>query len=196
MENSSGIKFVKWTDKRTASMLTTCKNHKCILIKGKPGEMKPNLVFDYNNAKKGVDLSDQMASYYSCLRKTVKWYRKIAIQLLYGAAIVNAYYIHKTWGSGQMSTLEFREKIIDKLLTTEEMSIRQLKDSNPHFMNRYPGIARNVRKRCKECYRKLSERVGTVIAAEKAKRVTTFCPLYDNQPALSIQYFEEIHKKK
>nr|XP_033331114.1 piggyBac transposable element-derived protein 4-like [Megalopta genalis] len=153
MENSSGIKFVKWTDKRTVSMLTTCKNHKCILFEGKQGKMKPDLVFDYNNAKKGVDLSDQMASYYSCLRKTVKWYRKIAIQLLCGTAIVNAYNIHKTWGSGQMSILKFREKIIHKLLITEEISVRQIKDSNLHFINRYPGIARNVRKRCRECYR-------------------------------------------
>lgn len=149
----------------------------------------------YNNAKKGVDLSDQMASYYSFLNKTVKWYRKIAIQLLCGTAIVNAYYIHKTWGSGQMSILKFREKIIDKLLTTEEMSVKQIKDSNLHFMNKYPGMARNVRKRCRECYRKLSECVGTVIAARKAKRVTTFCHLC-NQPALCIQCFEEIHKKK
>ncbi|XP_047370484.1 piggyBac transposable element-derived protein 4-like [Vespa velutina] len=100
MENSSGIKCVKWTDKRTVFMLTTCKNHKCILIEGKPGKMKPHLVFDYNNAKKGVDLSDQMASYYNCL--IVKW-----------------------------------EKIIDRLLTTEKMSIRQIKDSNFHFVKRY-----------------------------------------------------------
>ncbi|KAI4473031.1 hypothetical protein M0802_016358 [Mischocyttarus mexicanus] len=52
MENSSGIKFVKWTNKKTVSLLTTCKNHKCILIEEKPGQMKPDLIFDYNNAKK------------------------------------------------------------------------------------------------------------------------------------------------
>lgn len=35
---------------------------------------KPQSVIDYNNAKKGIDYSDQMPSYYSVLRKGIKWY--------------------------------------------------------------------------------------------------------------------------
>jgi hypothetical protein len=54
VENSYGIKFVKWTGKRTVSVLTTCKNHKYVLIKGNPGKKKPDLVFDYNNEKKAL----------------------------------------------------------------------------------------------------------------------------------------------
>lgn len=111
IENSSSINLVKRTDKRAVSMLITCKSHKCELIEGKPGKKEPDLVFDYNNAKKGIDLSDQM-SYYNCLRKTVKWYKKIIVQLLCGAAVVNAYYIHKQLCSCQMSTLKFSEILL------------------------------------------------------------------------------------
>ena len=35
--------------------------------------MKPQPVIDYSSAKKGVDMSDQMASYHTALRKTKKW---------------------------------------------------------------------------------------------------------------------------
>lgn len=80
-------------------MLTTQKNHKYVLIKGKSGKKKPDLVFDYNNAKKDVDLSDQMSSYHNCLRKTLKWYKIIVVQLLCDTAVVNAYYMHKKWDS-------------------------------------------------------------------------------------------------
>lgn len=47
----------------------------------------------YNNTKNSVDLSDQMTSYYSCLRKTVKWYKKIIIQLICGTCLINAWYV-------------------------------------------------------------------------------------------------------
>lgn len=34
---------------------------------------KPDCVISYNNAKKGID---QLASYYSDLKKMIKWYKK------------------------------------------------------------------------------------------------------------------------
>lgn len=121
LENSSGIKFVQWTDKKTVSMITSCPNRNCEIIEGRSTRYKLDLVFDYNDAKKGVDLSDQMSSYYSSLRKTVKWYRKIVMQLICGTAVVNAYYIHNQWGTRNMSILKFRESIINKLLEHEEI---------------------------------------------------------------------------
>ncbi|XP_046674708.1 uncharacterized protein LOC124363504 [Homalodisca vitripennis] len=44
--------------------------------------LKPQCVLDYNAAKKGTDYSDQMAAYYTTLRKTQKWYKKVAVELL------------------------------------------------------------------------------------------------------------------
>ncbi|KAI4475495.1 hypothetical protein M0802_015132 [Mischocyttarus mexicanus] len=81
-ENSSGIKFVQWTDKRTVSMNTSCPNHNCEFTRERSTRYKLDLVIDYNDAKKGVDLSNQMSAYYSSLRKTIKWYKKIVIQLI------------------------------------------------------------------------------------------------------------------
>ena len=41
---------------------------------------KPDCVLDYNAHMCGVDRIDQLLSYYSPLRKTLKWYRKVVLQ--------------------------------------------------------------------------------------------------------------------
>ena len=38
--------------------------------------MKPQAVLDYNGGKQGIDLSDQLSAYDTCLRGSVKWYQK------------------------------------------------------------------------------------------------------------------------
>ena len=55
---------------------------------------KPMAVIDCNNAKKEVDIFDQMSSYYTRVRKTIKWYKKFFLEIFLGAAVVNAWYIH------------------------------------------------------------------------------------------------------
>jgi len=44
---------------------------------------------DYNRIKQGVDLADQMSSYHSPLRKSIRWFHKLAVELLLGISIVN-----------------------------------------------------------------------------------------------------------
>lgn len=140
-------------------MLSTCENHTCTIIQGKNNKLKPDTVFFYNDAKKGVDLSDQMSSYYNCLRKTLKWYRKIIIQLICGTCLVNAWYIHKKWGIKHINTLKFKEHIIDHLLVnnyrSEEIAIgKQIPSKrDSHFLHSYEGPTRKTRQRFKECYK-------------------------------------------
>jgi len=43
---------------------------------------KPYAVFQYNKFIKGRDRADQYISYYSFLRKTVKWSKKVVLYLL------------------------------------------------------------------------------------------------------------------
>lgn len=51
--------------------------------------LKPKAIINYNKAKKGVDFNDQMISYHSILRKSLKWYRILAFEFLFGTAIVD-----------------------------------------------------------------------------------------------------------
>jgi hypothetical protein len=40
---------------------------------------KPITISEYNMFMKGVDRADQYLAYYSLLRKTVKWAKKVAL---------------------------------------------------------------------------------------------------------------------
>ena len=55
---------------------------------------KPIAILAYNKDKSGIDKSDQMALYATSLRKGVKWHRKLAIELLLGVAVVNAWTLY------------------------------------------------------------------------------------------------------
>ena len=66
----------KWKDKR--EVLTISNLHptvELIGVKNRRGniKMKPNTVKDYNADMSGIDRADQMLSYHSALRKTLRW---------------------------------------------------------------------------------------------------------------------------
>jgi Transposase IS4 len=66
--NEKGIVVLKWKDKREVMVLST-KHDSSMTNSGKFNRKrelvrKPNAVLDYNKAKLGIDLSDQMASYH------------------------------------------------------------------------------------------------------------------------------------
>ena len=51
-EIHNNVKFLKWTDKRPACMLTNSKIHQCKFVQGTNGKVKLDVVFDYNIEKK------------------------------------------------------------------------------------------------------------------------------------------------
>ncbi|KAK9708439.1 hypothetical protein QE152_g27191 [Popillia japonica] len=69
-------------------MTTTCHGAEITNSSTRIGEkMKPNAVIDYNNTKKETDIADQLSSYHSSLRKSLRRYKKVAIDLLFRVAI-------------------------------------------------------------------------------------------------------------
>ena len=88
------VSVYKWKDKR--DVLTISNAHSPTLTKvtnclGKEKE-KPNIVRDYNDSISGIDRSDQMLSYHSGLRKTLRWYKKAGVHIL-EIFITNAFYL-------------------------------------------------------------------------------------------------------
>ena len=65
----------------------------------------------------GVDRMDQPMSYYSPLRKTQKWYRKVVLQHL-DMAMVNAFILCKKIG-GTKAQLKFRKSVIASQLSSD-----------------------------------------------------------------------------
>jgi hypothetical protein len=56
---------------------------------------KPYAVVQYNKFMKGTDRADQYLNYYSVLRKTVKWAKKVVLHLL-NCTPFNSFFMYKS----------------------------------------------------------------------------------------------------
>lgn len=72
---------------------------------------KPKMIVEYNLGKSSVDLSDQMIAYNSPLRKTLKWYRKLAIELLLNICMVNSLILFKQITRKDIQISDFSMKV-------------------------------------------------------------------------------------
>ena len=211
LENSKGVRVYKWVDKKPVIMLSTLPEHMDELVatgrKNKKEEeiRKPRCILDYNNSKKGVDISDQMSSYYTSLRKTIKWYKKAVFEIILGTAVVNAWVIYKQNTGKKMDMLAFREHLVKRLFEKEDnVDDGEIEDDQDipvpqknkliHKLQKIEGTARKNRKRCISCYEKLQKKEGAKVARAKAKRVMTCCKSCENSPSLCLECFNEKHR--
>ena len=69
----------------------------------------------YNKYKTGVDRSNQMLSYYSFERKTIKWWKKLFFRL-FDLVLFNAHILHNKTSNKKMLLEIFYEKVVEGLL--------------------------------------------------------------------------------
>ncbi|XP_065662617.1 piggyBac transposable element-derived protein 4-like [Hydra vulgaris] len=86
-----GVVVAKWKDKRDVLMISNLHSLQMIEVTNRRGEkkMKPNIIKDYNQCMSGVDRAEQMLSYYDCLRKTTRWYKKVALHLFFAQCLLS-----------------------------------------------------------------------------------------------------------
>lgn len=74
----------RWKDKREVFSITTGHRPEMITTANRFNQqnIKPKHIVEYNNNMSGIDRSDQMVSYYSSPRKTIRWYKKVIFHLL------------------------------------------------------------------------------------------------------------------
>lgn len=195
-ELEEGVTVLKWRDQRDVLMLSTIHSGETVKVikKGKEIE-KPKMVVDYNEGKASIDLSDQFSSYGSCLRKTVKWYRKVAIEIILGTAVVNARFLYKKVTGNDTSLLKFREHIVDKLLEgniSDENDPSASRNSRlrSHVFSKQPGSSRIGRRYCRGCYQK---KLKNEIPKTKVRKVTTFCRDCPGMPRYCLECFNAKH---
>jgi len=56
---------------------------------------KPYAVVQYNKFTKGIDRADQYLTYYSVLKKTVKWSKNVVLYLL-NCLLFKAFFVYRT----------------------------------------------------------------------------------------------------
>ena len=204
-QNAKGVKIFNWKDKRNVLTLSTIPEHSGKLVpSGRRTRtnveiLKLSCVLNYNAAKKGVDMSNQLTSYSSALRRSSKWYRKVAIELLTGTSVVNAWVIYNNYFSAgkKLSITDFKERIATQLITGKDglqvtsgarhaVAVGKRKE---HTLVEASSPSSKCRKRCRECYKMLSVNEGSEIARKKCRRVTTYCGDCEEKPFLCAKCF-------
>lgn len=111
-QNGLGVTVLKWKDRRDVLMISTKHSNSMNKIQMKRGKkIKPNAIIYYNRGKGLIDVSDQISSYHTCLCKGVKWYRKIAFDIICNTELVNAFSLYKAFANNNKSITQFREDI-------------------------------------------------------------------------------------
>jgi len=108
----------RWKDKRDIFTITTGYQPQMVTIKNRRGIeiQKPKQIIEYNSNMSGIDRCDQMLSYYSSPRKTIKWYKKVMFHLL-DMALWNSFYIYKKkFPQYKGHFIDYHREIVTKLI--------------------------------------------------------------------------------
>jgi hypothetical protein len=188
-----GVHIGKWKDKRYVLYISTEHDDEMLEVTNKRGQVlvKPSAIVHYNSFMSGVDLQDQMLSYYPCERKTMRWYKKMFIHTLQ-MSLSNAFFIYNKYCvTNKVNLYDFRLAILEKLLPKptatapknmlnnhklskiETVKVREKKEGNS-----IRAIKEVVRKECKGC-------------RENKKRAATLyeCKACDGWPGFCIECF-------
>nr|CAH7765205.1 unnamed protein product [Callosobruchus chinensis] len=202
VHNGHGVKIIKWMDKRPILMISNKREHDITLHdtgrKTRSSEvvLKPKCITDYNKAKKGVDISDQMSSYYTALRKGLKWYRKIGFELIFGSAIVNSHIVYNEVNqTSRLNMLQFRQQLAFSLTETktENNASTIQAPKRIHTLEMETGLGKKRRRNCVGCYQKLRATLSSREADKKVQKVTTYCADCAKKPAMCLSCFNEKH---
>ena len=203
----NGTLFVNWMDKRVVSLISTIHSTSRMVQvlrrsrrgdSGRESVQKPECIVDYNKLMGGVDLYDQLCSYYSFDHRTVKWWKRAFFHLL-NTAIVNAYilYTQSTQSSRELSHVDFRIEIAKGLLreagerllqTPTEPSSRSEHIPEPlrlfgkHFPEKVPptGSGRPGQLECVVCSKKRGRgKVTTTYRCKTCKKAVCIVPCFE-----------------
>lgn len=111
-------------------------------------QIKPHSVVQYNLNMGGIDKVDQMLSYYSTERKSIKWYKKIAFHI-FEMILFNSYFLFKKANlNSKLVIFYYRLKIIDYLCGSVEPTVlpppqRNKTINKTHFLSQFPSKTQN-----------------------------------------------------
>ncbi|CAK1600443.1 unnamed protein product [Parnassius mnemosyne] len=187
---------MKWKDKRDVLVLSTKHSVRFVeIIKRGQVVKKPQIVLEYNKAKGGVDLADQMASYSTPLRKSIRWYKKIALDMLLNIAMINAHVLYQSVTKTKIKVTDFRVAILKSFCAKQQADEPALTrpKRQKHILVKLDGPSRMTRRNCGECYKMNVKNLGRLQARNKTKKVNTFCSVCPEKPILCHDCFFKLH---
>jgi hypothetical protein len=181
---------INYQDKKSVYMLTTLQDNSHVGTgkRDRHGveKVKPKAIHQYNKFMGGVDRNDMLLGFYTSCRKSLKWYKKIAIHYI-ELALLNAFVLMKE-SDPKCRLLRFRLDIIRSLLNGVQVRINQAiqvpnRLEGRHFPAEIPpteGKQRPTRK-CLVC------------AAQKHRKETRYICKTCIKPLCVVPCFETYH---
>ncbi|MEO0686422.1 MAG: hypothetical protein AAFY76_15625 [Cyanobacteria bacterium J06649_11] len=150
---------------------------------------KPEAIKAYNLHMGGVDLVDQQLHNIRSMRKTYKWYRKLAIRLIL-QAVLNAHKVYKFQTGSDITLLKLLHDAIAELVSQAPANLAPVpvndtheRLSGRHFISiRKPQPGAKDQRPTKECRvcraRKITTNKGTAV------KTVYICPQCPTEPGL------------
>lgn len=179
-KRKQSVVVCKWKDKRDVLVISNMHRVDMVEVRHRNGKksLKPNIISDYNNGMSGVDRSDQMLSYYSALRKTIRWPKKVVIHI-FEMYIHNAYILFCHVTHSKITSLQFRELFVQSLIggNTSNLTKRPRREEF-HYLEALPRTEKKERptKPCRQCTKNKIRRESRY-----------FCPVCEEKPALCVE---------
>ena len=185
---SDDVTVCKWKDKRDVLCISNAHEPMLVATQNRHGEakLKPNLIRDYNEGMSGIDRSDQMLSYHSALRKTIRWYKKIGVHVI-EKMLINGMYLAQYHHRGMtLHTNDYRLRIVKWLLGDISAPERPVRRADFHYLESIPPTEK----------KKSPARKCCVCSKKGIRKETRYvCGLCDGKPAMCIEpCFVEFHK--
>ena len=129
-----------------------------------------------------IDQSYQMSSYNSPLRKSLEWYRELAVQFILGTTLVNSHIVYNQLANHRI-TYEEKTNNGNEPPRTQAPTRKSIQ---LHIFLKKEGNFDKVRKYCKGCYAK---KIRGEIIKNRVKKVVTYCGTCDGQPHFCLRCF-------
>ena len=154
------------------------------------------VVVDYKRGKCAVGLSDRTIAYSAPHRRTPEWYIQLASELSLNTSISNAMILYKQATKTEIKLSDFRMALAMYLTQchSPEPSDILIRQRLRHEIQKKEGQAYLARKFCRECYKKNVKQLGSKIAKNRTKKVTTYCPDCIDEPHLCLKCFNTVHR--
>lgn len=189
---TNGVMIAKWRDNRDVMYISTEFRDNLIKYFNKRHQEKekPEAIYNYNRFMGGIDKKDQMMSYYPFERKTLRWYKKIGIHIIY-MLLMNSYFLYKKYVRAKMSLYDYRLEVLEYLLpesANRNPIVNRKIISTDHVPKKNPPTGnekKHAHRRCTECNK------------NKIRKETVYhCPVCPKLPALCLEpCFLIFHKK-
>ncbi|KAI4476280.1 PREDICTED: piggyBac transposable element-derived protein 4-like isoform X1 [Polistes canadensis] len=198
-EDNNGIVVLKWRDVRDVCILSSIHAPVMVpiadssILSNSPPKMKPLAVIAYNTGRSGIDRSHQMASYATTIRRSIKWYQKLAIHFLIGISVMNAHIVYQKATNQKIKIRKFRELIVREWLVSENAKPHIIEKAFHQLQVRKNPQGKSIRRMCVRCYAKQRQTQQRQEVRKHLQKTITYCPECPRSPQLCFLCFNEYH---